>query len=142
MWKAHCRTCNSVRKLNNKEIEKHTWEDLEYGEKHWKTWKMWKTHCRTWNVARHSEKRKKWEHTLKDLSMARKLKNVENETQTLYDLEYGKTHWIHEKGEFYSVGPGIWWENWQTSKMRHTHTVGLGKWRETVKNFKNEKYTL
>jgi hypothetical protein len=23
--------------------------------------------------------------------MARKLKNVENETQTLYDLEYGKT---------------------------------------------------
>ena len=29
-----------------------------------------KTHCRTWN-------------------MARKLKNVENETQTLFDLEYG-----------------------------------------------------
>ena len=26
--------------------------------------------------------------------------------------------------------------------MRHTHTVGLGKWRGTVKNFKNEKYTL
>ena len=30
------------------------------------------THCRTWK-------------------MARKLKNVENDRQTLYDLEYGKT---------------------------------------------------
>ena len=35
--------------------------------------KMRNTHCRTW-------------------IMVRKLKNVENETQTLYDLEYGKTH--------------------------------------------------
>jgi len=25
--------------------------------------------------------------------MKRKLKNVENETQTLYDLEYDKKHW-------------------------------------------------
>ena len=25
-------------------------------------------------------------------NMARKLKNVENETQTLYDLEYGEEH--------------------------------------------------
>jgi hypothetical protein len=34
-----------------------------------KTWKIWNTHSRTSN-------------------MARKLKNVENETQTLYDMEY------------------------------------------------------
>ena len=32
---------------------------------------MRNAHCRTWN-------------------MARKLKNVENETQTLYDFEYGE----------------------------------------------------
>ena len=43
---------------------------LEYGKKHSKTWKMRNPHRRTWN-------------------MARKLKNVENETQTLFDLEYG-----------------------------------------------------
>jgi hypothetical protein len=29
--------------------------------------------------------------------MASKLKNVENETQTLYDLEYGKTTGKHGK---------------------------------------------
>jgi hypothetical protein len=34
---------------------------------------MRKTNCRTW-------------------IMARKLKNVENETQTQYDLEYGEKH--------------------------------------------------
>ena len=34
---------------------------------------MRKTHCRTW-------------------IMARKLKNVENETQTQYDLEYGEKY--------------------------------------------------
>ena len=90
-----------------------------------------------------TEKRERWNtNTVWHGIWWEKMKNVENETQTLYDLEYGKTHWIHEKGEFYSVGAGIWWENWQTSKMRHTHTVGLGKWRGTVKNFKNEKYTL
>jgi hypothetical protein len=36
-----------------------------------KTWKMKNVHCRTWN-------------------MARKLKNIENEKQTQYDLEHGK----------------------------------------------------
>jgi hypothetical protein len=25
--------------------------------------------------------------------VARKLKNLENETETLYDLEYGEKHW-------------------------------------------------
>ena len=36
-----------------------------------KMWKMCQTHCRTWN-------------------MARKMKNVENETKTLFHLECGK----------------------------------------------------
>ena len=38
-----------------------------------KTWKMTRQICMTWN-------------------MARKVKNVENETQTLFDMEYGKKH--------------------------------------------------
>ena len=42
-----------------------TWE---YREKHSKMWKMRNEHCRTWN-------------------MARKLKNVKNETQILFDQE-------------------------------------------------------
>jgi hypothetical protein len=48
-------------------------ESEKYGEKHRKKLKMRNTHCRTW-------------------IMARILKNVENVTQTLYDLEYGEEH--------------------------------------------------
>ena len=55
-----------------------------------KMWKMCQTHCRTWNMAR---KKKKWKMKHKHSftwKLARKLKNVEDETQTLYDLEYGE----------------------------------------------------
>jgi hypothetical protein len=51
---------------------------LEYGEKHSKTWKMRNAHCRTWNVAR-------------------KLKNMENETEILFDLEYVEKFENHGK---------------------------------------------
>jgi hypothetical protein len=40
--------------------------------------------------------------------MARNLKNVENETQTLYDLEYGRKDEKHGKGDPHTVGSGIW----------------------------------
>ena len=40
--------------------------------------------------------------------MAKKLKNVENETKTLYDLEYGENTEKHEKCEMHNVGPGLW----------------------------------
>ena len=44
--------------------------------------------------------------------MARKLKNVENETQTLFGLEYGKKNTqTHGKRERHTVGPGLWQEN-------------------------------
>jgi hypothetical protein len=46
---------------------------MEYGKKQPKTINMRIKHCRTWIVAR-------------------KLKNVENDTNTLYDLKYGKKH--------------------------------------------------
>ena len=41
--------------------------------------------------------------------MARKLKNVENETQILYNLEYGKKTDKREKRETRMVGHEIWW---------------------------------
>ena len=46
---------------------------LEYGKKHSKTWKMRNPHSRTCNIARKLKK-----------------KNVENEKQTLFDMEYGE----------------------------------------------------
>ena len=61
------------KKSENGELQKRTLQDLRYGNKHGKNWKIRNAQCRTWN-------------------MARKQKNVENETQTLYDLECGKKH--------------------------------------------------
>ena len=59
--------------LNKVENEKFTLQDVDYGEKHSKTWKKRNAHCSTW-------------------SMTRKLKNAENETQTLQELEYDEKH--------------------------------------------------
>ena len=53
--------------------------------------------------------------------MARKPKNVENEAQTLYDLESCEKHW----------------KTW----IMKNHTVGHGLWRETLKNVENETQT-
>jgi hypothetical protein len=41
-----------VSKLKILENENHTLYDLQYGEKHRKSWKMRNAHCRTWNMAR------------------------------------------------------------------------------------------
>ena len=57
--------------LENKKKIENTRQDLEYGEKHRKTWKIRNEHCGTW-------------------IKGTKLKNVENDTQTLYEQEYGK----------------------------------------------------
>ena len=73
MRNAHCRTWSLARKLKIMENEKHTLQDLEYGENQLKNVKNVKYTSRTWVVAT-------------------KLKNVENETQTLYELEYCEKH--------------------------------------------------
>ena len=54
MRNAHCRAWNMVRKLKDMEKEKLTVQDLEYGEKTEKTWKMRNAHNRTGNMARHT----------------------------------------------------------------------------------------
>ena len=49
---------------------------------------MRNTHCRTW-------------------IMARKMKKVENEKQTLFDLEYVEKIQKHGKRKIHTVGPGV-----------------------------------
>ena len=50
-------------------------------------------HCMTWNMARNTEKREKFKmHTVGPGILKKKLKNVDNEKCTLYDLEYSKKH--------------------------------------------------
>ena len=66
-------------------------------------WKMKQKHSFTWNVAR-------------------KLKNVEDETQTLYDLEYGE-------------------KNCKTWKMRHKNCFTWIMARK-LKSVQKEKLTL
>ena len=39
--------------------------------------------------------------------MGRNLKNMQNETQTLYDLEYSRNTEKRGKGEMLTMGPGI-----------------------------------
>ena len=89
--------------------------------------------------------------------MARKLKKVENETQTLYDQEYGEKQWktwkssnaqsriwnkarklkiIKLRSEH--VGP----ENGEKTEICgkwQMHIVGPGMWQETQKIMENEK---
>ena len=48
-------------------------------------------HCRTWKLAR-------------------KLKNVGNETQIMYDLAYGKKHSKTWNMRNHTEGPGVWQE--------------------------------
>ena len=48
-------------------------------------------HCMTWNMER--VKSMNYEkYTLQDLDLDEKLKNLENETEKLYDLEHGEKH--------------------------------------------------
>ena len=68
---AHCMTWNMARKLTTGENMTLTLQDVAYGEKHLKTWKMRNVHNTNWN-------------------MARKLKNLENEKYTLQDLKRGE----------------------------------------------------
>ena len=105
-----------MEKMKKLENVKCTLYDLKYGERHWKTLKMRIAHYRTW-------------------IMGRNLKNMQNETQTLYDLEYSRNTEKRGKGEMLTMGPGIWWENWNSWKCE-MGTLGPGIWQETLKMWK------
>ena len=51
---------------------------------------MRNSHFRTWNMARKLKNKENETHKLQDMDMARNMNNVENETQTLFALEYGE----------------------------------------------------
>ena len=71
MVNAHSRMWNMAINLKNVENEKGNHQEKQYGEKHWKSWKMRNTHCTIWN-------------------MVTNMKNVKNEKYTLQELYYGK----------------------------------------------------
>ena len=59
MRNTHCRTWNMWRnteKPENVENETQTLYDLEYSEKHSKTWEIRNVHCWTRNMARNNKK--------------------------------------------------------------------------------------
>ena len=51
---------------------------------------MRNAYSRTWNMARKLKNKENETHKLQDMDMARNMNNVENETQTLFALEYGE----------------------------------------------------
>jgi hypothetical protein len=53
-----------ARKLKNMENETQTLFDLEYGEKHSKTWKMRNAQCRTWIMVRNLKIMENDKHTI------------------------------------------------------------------------------
>ena len=71
------------------ENEKLTWYDMKYGEKHWKLCKMRNTHLEPGIWHETVKKLRNDKYTSRIWVMEKKLKNVQNETQKVYDLEYG-----------------------------------------------------
>ena len=112
-----------ARKLKKVEKETKTLYDLEYGEKHWKTWKIRNEHCGTW-------------------IMGTKLKNVENDTQTLYEQEYGKKNWKTWKMRKAQCKTWNMARNIVKRGKWEMDTLGSGIGQETLKNVENEKWIL
>jgi len=137
---------NMARKLKNVENETQTLYWLEYGKKHWKTWKMrnipCKTcvrnaQCRTWNMARKQKKRGKWDtNTVWPGTWQGTLTNLENEKCTLYNPEYGEKYDKRGKWEMHTVGPGMWRKTLKKCGNWKTHTVDLEYVEEHWKNWK------
>ena len=96
--------------------------DLNYGERTEKMWKMWNSHYTTWNMA--------W-----------KLKNVKNETQTLFVRVYGEKHSKREKWKIHISGRVLWRENSKTTKMRCKHSMTWNMARDTQKRKKWDVHT-
>ena len=118
--------------LKNDEIteKREKWEMHTVGpgiwRENWKSRKMINTHFRTWNIARKTDKCGKfWNVRCRTWNIARKLKIMENEKHPLEDLKNDEITEKPKKWEMYTVGTGIWRENWKSQKMRNTHL-----WRE------------
>ena len=67
----------------------------------------------------------------------RKLKKVKNETQTLFDLEYGEKH--RKNSEMRKAHCRTWRMERKVKIMENEkHTKGHEIWKDTMKNMKNE----
>ena len=53
----------------------------------------------------------------------KKLKQVENETHTLQDLEHVEKQSKCEKWEIHTLGPGLWQGNFKKWKRSHKHCL-------------------
>jgi len=117
----HCRTWIMSRKLKNVKNEIQTLDDMIYGEKTEKTWKMRKSHGRTKNRARNTEKTCKMREThCRTWNMVRNSEKV-------------------EKWEIHTVGTGVWREHWKSWKMRNTN---CSTWNTARKSVKPEKWEI
>jgi hypothetical protein len=144
MWSmrnTNCRTRTLVAKLKKVENETQTLYILEYCEKHWKTRKMRYTHCRTWNMA--------WKSVIREIFrnteyitwiLARKMKNVENKTQTKYDLEYGNKHWKPWKMKIAHCRIWNMARQLTNEEKRNSHNTTWNMARNTEKRVKWETY--
>ena len=139
------------RQLTNVKNEKWALYDLEYGEKHWKTWKMRNTHCRKWNMVRNGEKHEIWKiNTVGPGLWPENWQTWKKRNKHCMTWIMARKLTIKEK-KTHIVEPGIWRENWQTRKMGNSHgrtwniaqnnenhakwgtrTVGLRIWRATL----------
>ena len=68
--------------------------------------------------------------------MVKKLKNAENETQILIDLEYGVKHWKNVKIEKSTLLVLNYGEKSDHKGKWETHIIGPGMCRETIKMWK------
>ena len=68
-------------------------------------------------------------------------KKVENEKQTLFDLEYGEK--TEKRGKWDANTVDLEYGEKSDQRLNlETHMVGPGTWQATVKNVKNEICTL
>ena len=152
MWQTHWKTwkwerhsvgpgisCETVKNVQN---EKCTLYDLEYGIKHWKTWKMRNTHCQIWIMVWNSEKGSKWEmHTVWPGIWPKTLKHLENEKRTLSDLDYRVKQWKRFKMRNAHCLTWNMAKNTEKHGTWEMHTVGPGIWKK-MKKLENVKCTL
>ena len=73
---------------------------------------MRNAHCGTWNMAKSLENEMQCEtHTIGQEIWLETLRKVENDTEKLFDLEYGEKTEKRGKGETHTLGPRIWRKN-------------------------------
>jgi hypothetical protein len=132
----HSRTWNMARKLKKMENEKHPVDDMkndEITEKREK-WEMhtvgpgiWRDNWKSWKVRNI---------LLTTWKMMKSLKNLQNGTCTLQELEYGEKTENHGKWQIHTLGLEIWQGKLKKVESLEMSTVGHGIWQENWRSRK------